>query len=144
MIRIRTSIIKLKESRWLKKRGVVFVKKIEEYSLQDLMRLIEEILNQNPEPIQGVTAIYQFDIHGEEEGSCQLHFQDGIAAVSKGKDTPADCTLKMSLANFRLFLLGKLNGTMAFMTGKLKIQGDIGKALKIESILRLYNVKEHL
>ncbi|MBT2654802.1 SCP2 sterol-binding domain-containing protein [Bacillus sp. ISL-18] len=119
-------------------------KTIEEYSLQDLMKLIEEILNKHPEPIRGVTALYQFDIHGEEEESCQLHFQDGGATVRKGKDAPPDCTLKMSLANFRLFLLGKLNGTMAFMTGKLKIQGDIGKALKIESILRQYNVKDHL
>ncbi|MEH7097304.1 SCP2 sterol-binding domain-containing protein [Neobacillus vireti] len=119
-------------------------KTIEDYSLQDLMKLIEEILNKNPIPIQEVTAIYQFDIHGEEEESCQLHFQDGRAAVSKDMNAAADCTLKMSLANFRLFLLGKLNGTMAFMTGKLKIQGDIGKALKIESILRQYNVKEHI
>jgi len=49
-----------------------------------------------------------------------------------------------NVISFRLFLLGKLNGTMAFMTGKLKIQGDIGKALKIESILRQYEVTKHL
>jgi putative sterol carrier protein len=128
----------------LKKGVLALSKTIEEYTLQDLVKLIVEILNKNPDPIQGVTAIYQFDIHGEVEESFQLHFQDGGASVNNRQGTPADCTLKMSLANFRLFLLGKLNGTMAFMTGKLKVQGDIGKALKIESILRSYNVKEHL
>ncbi|MEH7417856.1 SCP2 sterol-binding domain-containing protein [Neobacillus drentensis] len=119
-------------------------KTIEEYSLQDLMNLIEEIINKNPEPIQGFTAIYQFDIHGVEQNIFQLHFKDGGAAVIRGEKASADCTLNMSLTNFQLFLLGKLNGTMAFMTGKLKIQGDIGKALKIESILKEYNVKENL
>jgi putative sterol carrier protein len=119
-------------------------KAIEDYSLQELMELIEGNVNKNPEPIQGFSALYQFDIHGEEEASFQLHFQDGGTLVRKSEEAPADCTLKMSLANFRLFLLGKLNGMMAFMSGKLKIKGDIGKALKLESILRQYEVKEHL
>jgi putative sterol carrier protein len=119
-------------------------KTIEEYLLADLMQTIEEILNEKPEPIQGFNASCQFDITEEEEGSYQLQFQDGQATVQEGTKTSADCTLTMSLANFRQFLLGKLNGTMAFMTGKLKIKGDIGKAMKIESLLRQYNLKDHL
>ncbi|WP_413302942.1 SCP2 sterol-binding domain-containing protein [Bacillus sp. 1P10SD] len=119
-------------------------KAIEEYSLPGLMKLIEKVLNENNEPIQGLTAVYQFDINGEEEGTHQLHFQDGKAVVKTGTENASDCTLSMSLANFHQFLLGKLNGTMAFMTGKLKIKGDIGKAIKIETILRHYNLKENL
>jgi putative sterol carrier protein len=119
-------------------------KTIEEYSLAEVMRKIEEVLNEKPEPIQGFNASYQFDISEEEEGTYQLLFQDGAASVKEGAETPADCTLTMSMANFRQFLLGKLNGTVAFMTGKLKIKGDIGKAMKIESILRQYSVKDHL
>ena len=115
-------------------------KTIEEYSLADLMKKVEEILNDNPEPIKGFIASYQFDLNGEEEGVYRLQFQDGKATVKEGSETPADCNLIMSVTNFRLFLLGKLNGTMAFMTGKLKIKGDIGKALKIESILKQYHV----
>lgn len=119
-------------------------KTIEEYSLAEVMQKIEEILNEKSEPIQGFNASYQFDITEEEEGSYRLQFQDGKATVQDGTETPADCTLTMSLANFRQFLLGKLNGTMAFITGKLKIKGDIGKAMKIENLLRQYNVKDHL
>ena len=119
-------------------------KTIEEYSLAEIMRKIEAILNENPEPIQGFYARYQFDITEEEEGTYQLLFQDGRATAQEGAETLADCTLTMSLANFRQFLLGKLNGTMAFMTGKLKIKGDIGKAMKIEGILRQYKLKDHL
>ncbi|WP_462408735.1 SCP2 sterol-binding domain-containing protein [Neobacillus sp. Marseille-QA0830] len=119
-------------------------KTIEEYSLAELFNKIEETLNENSGPIEGFTASYLFDITGDDGGQYQLRFQDGKASVEAGADTPADCTLSMSLASFHDFMLGKLNGTVAFMTGKLKIKGDIGKALKIESILRQYNVKEHL
>jgi putative sterol carrier protein len=119
-------------------------KTIEEYSLTEVMQKIEEVLNQNPEPIQGFNASYQFDISEEEEGTYQLRFEDGKASVNAGSETPADCNLIMSMGNFRQFLLGNMNGTVAFMTGKLKIKGDIGKAMKIESVLRQYNVKDHL
>ncbi|MEH7388002.1 SCP2 sterol-binding domain-containing protein, partial [Bacillus sp. JJ1521] len=73
----------------------------------------------------------------------QLQLSDGIAKVSE-KTEGANCTLVLTLVNFRLFLLGKLNGTAAFMTGKLKIKGDIGKAIKLEGLLREYNLKEYL
>jgi putative sterol carrier protein len=38
--------------------------------------------------------------------------------------------------DFLALLSGKLNGQMAFMTGKLKVAGDLGLALKLESLLR--------
>lgn len=119
-------------------------KAIEDYTLPDLMKKIEETVNGNPGPIEGFNAVYLFDITGDDGGAYQLQFQDGKAAVSEGTEHPEDCTLVMSLTSFHLFILGKLNGTMAFMTGKLKIKGDIGKALKIESVLKQYNVKDTL
>ena len=119
-------------------------KTINEYSLVEVMEKIEQIVNENSAPIDGYNASYQFDISGEEEGTYQLHFLDGKATVKNIAESPADCTLGLSLNNFHLFLLGKLNGTVAFMTGKLKIKGDIGKAIKLEGILRKYNVKDHL
>jgi putative sterol carrier protein len=119
-------------------------KAIEGYSLSELMKLIETVLNENPNPIEGVSASYQFTIEGEEEGVYQLQIDSGKALVKEQSEPPADCTLVLSLADFRKFLLGKLNGTMAFMTGKLKIKGDLSKAIKIESLLRQYNLKERL
>lgn len=49
----------------------------------------------------------------------------------------------MSLESFHKFLSGSLNGTMSFMTGKLKIKGDMTKALKLESILKQFNLSEY-
>ncbi|MCH1627357.1 SCP2 sterol-binding domain-containing protein [Ferdinandcohnia quinoae] len=119
-------------------------KTINDDSLANVMEKIEEILNENPGPIEGINVVYQFEISGDEEALYQLQLGDSKAKVLIGSELKADCTLKLSFANFRLFLLGKLNGTMAFMTGKLKMNGDIGKALKLESLLQQYNMKDHL
>jgi putative sterol carrier protein len=51
-------------------------------------------------------------------------------------DKAADCTIKMEFADFDDLINGKLDGMTAFMTGKLKIEGDMGVAMKLQSILR--------
>ncbi|MEH7236495.1 SCP2 sterol-binding domain-containing protein [Bacillus sp. JJ1562] len=116
---------------------------IENYTLSEMMQKIEEVINQKPGPIEGANVIYQFNIKGDEEGAYQLQLAEGKARVSEVTEV-ANCTLVLSLDNFRKFLLGKLNGTTAFMTGKLKIKGDIGKAIKLEGILREYNLNDYL
>ena len=65
-------------------------------------------------------------------------FIDGNAnppAVSND-DKAADCTLKMAFSDFDDMINGKLDGMTAFMTGKLKIEGDMGVAMKLQSILK--------
>jgi putative sterol carrier protein len=51
-------------------------------------------------------------------------------------DKAADCTLRMDFGDFSDMIAGKLDGMTAFMTGKLKIEGDMGVAMKLQSILR--------
>ena len=51
-------------------------------------------------------------------------------------DKGADCTIKMDFSDFSDLIGGKLDGMTAFMTGKLKIEGDMGVAMKLQSILR--------
>ncbi|WP_453995593.1 SCP2 sterol-binding domain-containing protein [Bacillus nitroreducens] len=117
--------------------------KIENYTLSEMLRKIEEVINENPSPIEGLNVIYQFNITGDEEEIFQLQLSNGQARVLKDTEE-ANCTLNLSLRNFKQFLVGKLGGTAAFMTGKLKIKGDISKAIKLEGLLREYNLKEHL
>ena len=61
---------------------------------------------------------------------------DGKAAVAKGEAPSTNCTITMAESDFLALLSGKLNGQMAFMTGKLKIAGDFGLALKLETLLK--------
>lgn len=114
---------------------------MENYTLSEMMKKIEAVINQNPGPIEGLNVIYQFNITGDEEGSYQIQLAEGKAKISENMEG-ANCTLVLTLENFRKFLIGKLGGTAAFMTGKLKIKGDIGKAIKLEGLLQQYNLKD--
>jgi len=51
-------------------------------------------------------------------------------------DKAADCTLKMDFSDFADLIEGKLDGVAAYMSGKLKIEGEMGVAMKLQSILR--------
>ena len=50
-------------------------------------------------------------------------------------DGDAQCTMVISIDNFMEMAEGKLDGTSAFMSGKLKIQGDMGIAMKLGPLL---------
>jgi len=117
-------------------------KAINKYSLPDLMERIEEIFNENPAPIKGFNAIVQYDVHGEETGTYQHYFQDDKLTIKEGVEAVPDVTMALSYDNFKKFVLGKQSGAVALLTGKVKAKGDISKGMKIETILRKYNIKE--
>jgi putative sterol carrier protein len=60
----------------------------------------------------------------------------GAGNVVSNDDTPAQCTIKMSMDDFKAMAAGQLDGMTAFMTGKLKIEGDMGVAMKLQGLLR--------
>jgi putative sterol carrier protein len=51
------------------------------------------------------------------------------------EDSDVQCTMVLSIENFMEMAEGKLDGAAAFMSGKLKIQGDVGIAMKLRPIL---------
>ena len=115
---------------------------LENKSVREVWQEIEKVMNEKPEPIQGMNTVYQYDITGDDTGTFQLLISDNKARVIEGTEATPDCTLKLSDKNFKKMIMGKLNGTAAFMTGKLKIQGSMGLALKLEGILNEYNLSE--
>lgn len=70
----------------------------------------------------------KFDIEGE---GCVMMNSDGAHAG----DEPADVTLSADAETFKEILDGETNPTSAFMTGKLKVDGDMGMAMKLASAL---------
>jgi putative sterol carrier protein len=68
----------------------------------------------------------------------QYHFTVANEAidVKPGKHTSPNITLTMKETDYLDMINGKLNGQMAFMTGKLKIAGDMGLALKLQSLFK--------
>ncbi len=59
----------------------------------------------------------------------------GDQNVVTKEDKEADCTVKITEENFKALVSGDLNPMMAFMSGKIKIDGDMGVAMKLQSLL---------
>ena len=51
------------------------------------------------------------------------------------EDAPADCTIVLSLEDLEALISGDLNPTSAFMTGKIKIEGDMSVAMVLSQVL---------
>ncbi|NQV59761.1 MAG: SCP2 sterol-binding domain-containing protein [Alphaproteobacteria bacterium] len=69
------------------------------------------------------------------DGTYLLLDASQVPNVISNDDGDADCTLKISIENFTAMIAGELDGTSAFMTGKLKIEGDMGIAMKLQGVL---------
>jgi putative sterol carrier protein len=76
----------------------------------------------------GFDGVAKFVIPGE--GAIMLD----PAGVRAG-DEEADVTLTADADVFRAILDGEMNPTMAFMTGKLSVDGSMGMAMKLGSVL---------
>ncbi len=84
-----------------------------------------------PEKAAGVSAVVQYEITGEGGGTWSATIKDGKCAVASGAAANPNLTLTMSGQDWLDMLAGKLSGQMAFMSGKLKLKGDMGLAMKI-------------
>jgi putative sterol carrier protein len=88
----------------------------------------------NPAGLAGLAANFQFDLSGEDGGTWHANVAGGKIEVGEGPTT-ANVTIIMSAADFKGMVAGTLNATAAFMTGKLKIKGDMSLAMRLQSIL---------
>jgi len=80
---------------------------------------------------QGVKATIQYDITGQGGGTYHATIADGKCAMREGAAAAPNLTLTMAASDWIDMVSGKLNGQMAFMSGKLKIKGDMGLAMKL-------------
>ncbi|KAI5652067.1 short chain dehydrogenase domain-containing protein [Phthorimaea operculella] len=91
----------------------------------------------SPELIKKTQAIYQFNVKGKEEGVWHLDLKTGDGSCGQGEPkNPPDATLTMDSKNFADMFAGKLKPATAFMMGKLKISGDLQKAMKLEKMMK--------
>jgi putative sterol carrier protein len=81
--------------------------------------------------VAGMNNSYLFDIEGE--GQWLVKVADGAVTVTEGGGD-ADATITTTGETFEKIVSGEQNPTTAYMTGKLKIKGDMGAAMKLQKL----------
>jgi putative sterol carrier protein len=90
----------------------------------------------NKEAAKGLNAVYQFDLSGDGGGKWHVIINNDSCQVNEGAAASPSITISMTAQDYLDMLSGKLNGQMAFMTGKLRIAGDMGLALRMQSLFQ--------
>ncbi len=94
-----------------------------------------ERLRTKPDLVTKIDSVYQFNISGPNGGQWTVDCTHPGGSVTAGTAAAAKCTVSATDADFLNIVTGKLNAQMAFMSGKLKIQGDMGLAMKLQQLL---------
>ncbi|HEX6548865.1 MAG TPA: SCP2 sterol-binding domain-containing protein [Candidatus Dormibacteraeota bacterium] len=89
-----------------------------------------------PEKAGNTNATINFDLSGEKAGKYWVRIHDGQAESGKGEGENPNLTLSADANDFVKIILGQLDPTAAFMKGQLKIKGDMGLAIKFQSLFK--------
>ena len=80
----------------------------------------------------GLEATLKFDC-----GADGVIVLDGVSSPNtvSNTDTETDCTVTVSLENLQAMMDGQLNSVTGFMSGKLKVSGDMSVAMKLQRVV---------
>lgn len=86
----------------------------------------------DPAKTKGVKNSYVFDVEGA--GQWKVDVNDGTVSVAEG-ETDADVTISITEEDFLKINRGELQPANAFMSGTMKVKGDVGAAMQLDKFL---------
>ena len=89
----------------------------------------------DPSRVQGLTATYQFHLSGEGGGDWYVRVTDGQPEIVEGTAIAPSVTLWASADDWIRIVSGELSGEQAFLSGRLKVEGDMTLAMKLQSLI---------
>ena len=109
--------------------------------MSDTAQAVNNIFQQMPSRLdqsaaQGLNAVIQYDLSGDGGGQYAAHIHDGQCEVTTGQHASPTMTLSMAAQDFVDLIEGRLDGMSAFMGGKLRIAGDMGLAMRMQSLFK--------
>jgi putative sterol carrier protein len=89
-----------------------------------------------PDKAGNTNATIQFDLSGDQAAKWYLKVADGQASAIEGQAENPNVTLLADGRDAVKIFTGKMDPTAAFMSGKLKIKGDMGLAMRMQTMFR--------
>jgi putative sterol carrier protein len=90
-----------------------------------------------PEVAGNLDAVIQYRLTGDEAGDYIITIKDGQCKVTEGIAPTPTVTLTADGRDFADVLMGRANGMQYFMTGKIKLAGDLNMAMKLTSFFQM-------
>lgn len=102
-----------------------------------------DALNSDPgfkNVITGVELSIQFDVSGTPDGDVSYHLsvKDGAVETAAGANDAADVTVGSDFETSKAISKGELNVQMAFMSGKIKVGGNMAKIMMHQNVINEY------
>ncbi|NWI99503.1 HSDL2 protein, partial [Crypturellus undulatus] len=92
--------------------------------------------------VKAIQGVFMFELSGDDGGTWYIDLKNKGGSAGSGKPpVKADVVMSMSSADFVRMFTGKLKPTMAFMSGKLRISGNMALAMRLEKVLVQLNSK---
>jgi putative sterol carrier protein len=104
-------------------------------SIQEIFEHMDEQFQ--PDKAEGVDAIFQFVLTGDDGGLYWLKVAGQQVEVHEGEHQDPTMTLTASATDYLAVVNGEIAPMTAFMQGKLKVKGDMGLALKLQTMFDL-------
>jgi len=90
-----------------------------------------------PDRAEGMDATFQFELTGEGGGTWVAKIADGQCTVTEGGLDNPSATINMEAADYVAIAQGKLDMAKAFMSGKIKVKGDMGLVIKFPDLFKM-------
>jgi putative sterol carrier protein len=103
-------------------------------TVKDIVEKISKKLTANPGISQGINTVCQFVINGDGGGNWCFDLTRNPPETFDGTNEKAVCTITMDAPDFIAMINKGANPVQLFMSGKLKIDGDISTAMKLQGI----------
>jgi putative sterol carrier protein len=99
---------------------------------REYMQLIQARFD--PSAAEGLAAVYQFDLSGSPGGQYHLVVGNGTCAALEGSHQQPDVTFSLSESDCIGLFDGELDGASLYLSGRLKVAGDLGLALRLSTL----------
>lgn len=98
----------------------------------------------NPDAAEGLRAVLQFSLTGPQSGEFFIDIKDSTATLVRGVDRSPELSVEIDSKDWVAVAEGRLDGTQAYMSGKMKVKGDMNLLVILDQLFPTmgYQMKE--